>query len=271
MNADTIPRWSTESGAAGSGFGIFERRTPYRLSLFITFYFYLKHSGKKAEAGTAFRRTVVLEPYPFYRHSKIEPPAPVSGGGRWRARYHDVMELCRRDRGLTVHDPDAPIHDETDPEMPDRCSGPHIVSAPPPEARVGAEYVYHARAYDSGADGFTWYFEKSLPGMRIDRHSGAMTWTPAKGGYVEVIVCARSVFGAVSRQSWTLCVRKTPAVRAPAINRRFRDAVRRLALREARRPPPRFCWREGWSPAGVDRRATSPPRVRLRGASPLRR
>lgn len=153
-----------------------------------------------------------MEATAFRRPKQLEPAAPVAGGIRWHHHYHDILEHSRR-CGLIFNNPDQPCDREPD-EPPRGTDGAPIVSStPPPEARVGAEYIYRARAYDGFTDGFTWYFEKSPEGMRVDRHTGRVTWVPAEGGYVEAVLCARSVYGGESRQRWTICVRRLRRVR----------------------------------------------------------
>lgn len=202
-----------------------------------------------------------------YRRPQLDPLAPVMGGGRWRTLSHQLLDLCRLDKGLTVSDPDAPIPTDPDAYENEAAAAPHIGSTPPTEARVGEECVYQARAFDSDTDGFTWYFEKSVPGMQVDRHTGEMRWTPTEGGSVEVVLCARSVFGAVARQAWTICVRK-PAARKSTINRRFSEAARRKNLRKIQ--PIRFLWHAGRRQGIVFHRALAPPAARPRAAMPLR-
>ncbi len=167
------------------------------------------------------------------RDWELEPLAPVMGGGRWRRPRHDIVDLCRRYGGVVLNPPSR--SSRTAHSEPGEVLDPLFVSTPPSEARVGGAYVYRARAHAAGIDGFTWYFEKRPPGMVVDRHTGAVVWTPAEGGYFEVVLCAASLYGAASRQSWTICVRKAVAVRRVAPNPRFAAASlrKRRGLRGA--------------------------------------
>lgn len=201
------------------------------------------------------------------RRNKLDLPAPVAGGIRWRRRYRDIIDLCRG-RGFAIHDPDEPSSGEPAPPEPGLLLAPRIVSIPPPEARVGREYVYRARACDGIADGFTWYFEKNAPGMTVDRHSGKVTWIPSEGGNVEVVICAASVYGASSRQSWTLCVRKAALSRPFKANMRFQNALRRKAARAGRPFLP--VWRRPRRLYGMECQAADPPVNRRPAAVALR-
>ena len=191
---------------------------------------------------------------------RLEPPAPVSGGMRWRDRNLDIINSLRRVRGVRPIDPDAPVGGAV--YVPESGTlAPNILSVPPPEAGSGEEYVYHARAYDGIADGFTWYFEECPPGMTVDRHSGEVRWTPSEGGHARVVLCARSVYGAFSRQCWTLCVRKAATIRPSTTNLRFRSALRWKATRTTapRLPLP---WKNPVNPVAAARRSTAPPTAR---------
>ena len=194
--------------------------------------------------------------------SELEPPAPVMGGARWRRRFHDIADMCRS-AGRFVFGAPPPAEPE-----PGAVLNPQIVSLPPPEARVGREYVYHARAQAANIDGFTWYFEESAPGMAVDRHTGRVTWLPSDGGYVEVVLCARSVYGASSRQGWTLCVRKAAPLRKCAPNPRYAAAALRKRLRRTRRL--RFFWLGTRRRIGLPGRAAAPPGAPQPVAVPLR-
>lgn len=197
---------------------------------------------------------------------ELEPSGPVAGGIRWRSRYHDLLDLQRREMGVEKIDDPAGEKAPDRPE-PAMAGAPHIGSTPTTEARVGGEYVYHARAFDGDTDGFTWYFEKSAPGMAVDRHTGMVTWTPSEGGFVEVVLCVRSLYGKTARQGWTICVRKAAAVHAPVLNKRFCQALRRNAARRAH--PIRIVWREGRRREDANRQA-APPGAPRRVATPLR-
>ena len=133
------------------------------------------------------------------------------------------------------------------------------------------EYVYQARAFDGIADGFTWSLAEGPPGMAIDRHSGKLAWTPAEGGYVDVVLSVRSVYGATASQRWTVCVRKAVAARPFTPNPRIRAALCRKHAR-TRPLPTRFhsVWRAPVKPPDVHRRPTGPPASRRRAAIPLR-
>lgn len=197
--------------------------------------------------------------------------APVAGGMRWRTDRDSYIEGCRRRAGLPPHPPASrPGGEASAPEFGTAC-GPEIVSLPPVEARMGGEYVYRAHAYDGIGDGFTWYFEESPPGMRVDRHGGESFWTPSEGGRVRVVLCARSVYGAVSRQEWTIRVRKAVSVRRSAACPRFVAALRKRAAslrgRAFRIARP---GRADEAPRGPAPRAASPPGTRFRAATPLR-
>ena len=212
----------------------------------------------------------------YFQHSQIEPPAPVVGGLRWRSRSHDIIALCRG-RGFVIADPDAPPEAEEQPSPePGAALAPRLVSTPPPEARAGVEDIYQARAFDGIADGFTWSVAEGPPGMTIDRHSGKLSWTPMEGGYVDVSLCARSVYGAMTNQRWTVCVRKAVAARPFAPNPRIQAALRRKQARKNRiRPLPtrsHSVWRTPVKQPGTPLRPTGagPPSTRLRAALPLR-
>lgn len=218
-----------------------------------------------------------MDPNCFHRHSRIEALGPAEGGLRWRTRQDDLFDLCRLDKGLVAYDPDDPYKPaapEPDTHTPGpQAAGPWIASLPPPEGRAGEEYVYQARACDAATTGFTWYFEKSPAGMTVDRHSGMVTWTPEDGGYVEVVLCARSLYGAVARQSWTVCVRRAAVVRRPSPNPRFAACLRKRAAPGRPKPyhsPLRPVWRKGTRTPDPCRRTTGPPADRHRRAMPLR-
>lgn len=192
--------------------------------------------------------------------SRPEPPAPVTGGMRWRDRNIDIINSLRRVRGRRPIDPDAPAGGGDYAVEPGRIA-PTIVSNPGSEARIGEEYIYQARACDGIADGFTWYFEECPPGMTVDRHSGEVRWTPSEGGRAEVALCARSVYGAFSRQRWTLCVRKAVRLRPSTANPRFRGALRWKAAKAAT-PRLLLLWRGCKRPTGAARNSTAPPPAR---------
>lgn len=208
-----------------------------------------------------------MEPNPSHSSGTLEPPAPVAGGIRWRRRYHDIFDSCRHDRGLILCDPEKP---EKEPSIPEQGmdGAPLIPSIPPPEARAGAEYIYPARAFDGITNGFTWYFEKSPAGMRVDRHTGKVSWTPSEGGYVDVILAARSLYGAASRQCWTICVRRAAVVHNPVVNARYRAALQKKAARAIR--PLLTPWTKAKRQNLTSRRATAPPGARPPAAIPLR-
>lgn len=207
-----------------------------------------------------------MDPTTIHNRRLMIPQSPVSGGMRWRRPHHAYAGRCR---GLAFHDPELPERDDAPQPEPGAITAPRIVSAPPAEARVGEEYVYHARAYDANVAGFTWYFETSPAGMAIDRHTGRLTWTPSEGGYREVAVCARSVYGAESKQAWTVRVRKAAHVRAVTPNPRFREALRRKFRRAPRRSG-HVRRAANRKPVHISTRATAPPAGRPRAVMPLR-
>ncbi len=198
--------------------------------------------------------------------AKQDPPAPVVGGCRWRRPFHDIADMCRQAGGFVLGEPARPRPPAA--PVPEAVIAPLITSTPPPEARVGEQYVYHARAHAADMTGFTWYFEKSVPGMTVDRHTGKVAWTPSAGGWTEVALCARSVYGAMSRQDWTICVRKAAAIGKAAPNPRYAAAVLRKRLLGAR--PIGRVWRAERRRSGFSGRATGPPGGRPRVALPLR-
>ena len=199
------------------------------------------------------------------RPETLEPAAPVNGGMRWRTALDDYHERCRR-AGSMPRRAAAPVDGDRRPvPEPGTADGPVISSVAPEEARAGEEYVYAPRAYDGICDGFTWYFEESPSGMRVDRHSGRIAWTPAEGGRFRVTLCARSLYGAVSRQSWTLCVRKPAHVRVAVENRRFSRAVSEKNLRSGQ--PRRPLWRVSHRHRRIPR-AASPPGTPPRASPP---
>ncbi len=110
-------------------------------------------------------------------------------------------------------------------------SGPVISTTPPDSARVGEEYVYQPRAFDAVVSGFTWSLEADVPGVTIDRHDGTVRWTPDEGGYATINLVASSVYGAHSRQSWTVCVHKAVSIKPSVENSRYRLALDRKRLR----------------------------------------
>ena len=206
----------------------------------------------------------------FVQYSQIEPSAPVAGGLRWRRRSHDVFDCCRG-KGFVIGDPDAPLETEPPQPEPGAVLAPQIVSAPPPEARAGEEYVYQARAFDGIADGFTWSVLTGPSEIVVDRHSGKLSWTPAAGGYVDIVLSARSLYGASAEQRWTVRVHKAAPVHRFAPNPRIREALRRKKIRVGPLPT-RFhsVWRAPRKSPGAPCRPTGPPSLRLRAALPLR-
>ncbi len=104
--------------------------------------------------------------------------------------------------------------------------------------------------------------------MTVDRHTGKVAWTPREGGWVEVVLSARSVYGAVSRQAWTICVRKAAGVRKAMPNPRYAAALRKK-FSGARRV--RFSWLLSGRWTGFQCRTTAPPGDRPRVALPLRK
>jgi hypothetical protein len=212
----------------------------------------------------------VNEHVEFTKPRPLEPGlhAPVNGGMRWRTRYHDAVEWCRENGGI-AHDPDKPYTREPPDPEPEPAPGPYFVTSPPEEGRAGEIYVYKARALDSAVDGFTWSFEKSPPGMVVDRYTGEVTWTPSGGGRVEVVLRARTVHGKEARQGWTICIRKAVVVRRAVPVARFREALRRKALRTSA-PPLRCLWREPKRRALPSHRPAAPPAERSPPAILLR-
>ena len=160
----------------------------------------------------------------------MEASAPVSGGMRWRSNYQDRLERYGRRPRYIIDTPVESPEREFREREPGAILAPGIAGTPPVEARAGELYVHQPRASDGIVDAFTWYFEKSPSGMTVDRHTGKVAWTPSEGGYAEVVLCARSLYGAVGRQSWSICVRKAAAVRVFKANARFLKALRRKAL-----------------------------------------
>ena len=163
----------------------------------------------------------------------MEASAPVSGGMRWRSDYHDRLERYGRPPRYIFDNPVEMLEEECREREPGAILAPRIAGAPPTKAMAGDMYVYQARASDGVVDGFTWYLEECPPGMVVDRHTGKVSWTPFEGGYAEVVLCARSLYGAVGRQSWTVSVRKAAAVRIFVANARFLAALRRKAIANA--------------------------------------
>lgn len=167
--------------------------------------------------------------------------APVAGGLRWRTRDHDYADMLRRNRGLSPRRPgdDTPSREgATPPPGPDTSTGPAIATTPPGEGRAGACYSYHPHAYDGVCDGFTWHLREAPPGMRVDRYTGAVSWTPGEGGRFRVTLCARSLYGTASRQCWEICVRKAAPARRTVANIRYREALRRRSGQDAAGGPP---------------------------------
>lgn len=200
------------------------------------------------------------------------PPAPVTGGMRWRDPLQDLYDYVRvleRRSGKTPRIEPSPSEPEEPAEPVGPC-GPHISTTPPEEAQVGAEYVYQPKALDGIANGFTWFLEEAPPGMSVDRHTGRVAWTPADGGHTEVVLGVRSQYGKFTRQRWHICVRKPPAVRRSVPNHRFRAALRRRG--RAPLPAPRFSWRAASKQRPPPRftPSTAPPETRRGAALPLR-
>jgi hypothetical protein len=194
------------------------------------------------------------------------------GGMRWRTRAHDYADESRRRRnaywqGYGVP-PKAEIVRLSGAEAP-AIIGPRIVSNLPEEGRAGEECVYSARALDDAVNGFTWYLEKAAPGMVVDRYTGVVSWTPADGGRFEVVLCAATVHGRVARQVWTILVRKARAVRRAVPVARFREALRRKALRIPISPF-RCLWRAAKRHAVTGHRPAAPPGRLSPPAMPLR-
>ncbi|MCC8190593.1 MAG: Ig domain-containing protein [Planctomycetes bacterium] len=221
--------------------------------------------------------------------SAPEPSSAVQGGIRWwgggkhhqwtrldfELRRWDPVMLRRSEAHRIWLDPDyvpQPVVEEPAPEnIPP--AGPDIVTDPPAEARVGQAFVYAPRAVDPDIVGFTWFLEAGPEGMTIDRDTGALLWTPEDGGQVEVVICARSLYGRTGRQAFILRVRKPGRRTVPRANHRYQDALCRQARRRERRhfPPvyPTVRWSADWRPERFIRGA-SPPGGRRPAALPLR-
>lgn len=233
-----------------------------------------------------------------------DPPAPVTGGMRWRrqsygheAFWADWIRTRRetaertgapfrepatfippRDEFAELRRPrKTPDKEQEEREEREETEEPpayalYIISAaPPPEGRVGEEYTYDARAYDGNTNGFTWRLTACPPGMTVNRHTGRVRWTPDNGGWFEITLCARSLYGKEARQSWTVCIRKAAVIRTPKPAPRFLAALRRRRLTP--RAPIPAPWRDCRRQIAADRRATSPPgeRTPRHTAMPLRR
>lgn len=203
-------------------------------------------------------------------HTMTEPVAPVVGGLHWRTPYFGVIDLFRKPRNASVcGSDDAPEKKAPSLSEPEATTAPHILSVPLRETSAREEYVYQPRAYDSNCTGFTWYLQKGPPHMRVDRSSGKLTWTPSKGGYVEIILCVRNVYGGTARQSWRLCIRKAPVIHIPVINTRFTEALKRKSAHTPL-PAPIFWRKEGRRTGPRSLPATAPPVERFRADIPLR-
>lgn len=108
--------------------------------------------------------------------------------------------------------------------------------------------------------------------MAVDRYTGKITWTPEDSGSAEVVLGARTVHGRVSRQSWTIRVRKAVAARTPRPNPRFASALRRKARarRVACAPVFRLLWRAPPRRAERASRIAASPGLPPGAALPLR-
>ena len=203
--------------------------------------------------------------------ARTEPVAPVVGGLHWLTPYYGVIDLFWNSSKSPAHGSgDALEKLALSPSEPEAATAPHILSTPLLETMAREKYIYQPRAYDSNCTGFIWYLEKGPPHMRVDRHSGKLTWTPSKGGYAEITLCARSVYGGTARQSWRLCIRKAPVIHTPVINTRFTEALERKSAHV--RLPVRVFWRKEGRRAGArSLPATAPPVERFRADIPLRR
>ena len=190
-----------------------------------------------------------------FRNTQFEPPGPVMGGMRWGDGRPRLVDFCQR-TGVVYRKYKA---EEILP-APVVHVGPSIVSVPSEEARAGVEYVYQARAIDSGVNGFTWSFvTPPPPGMEIDRYGGKMTWTPAESCRVQVEIRAYTHHGRQARQAWTINVGKAVAVRTVVPHPRFVEALRRKRLRVADRSRP------GAAVAAWRPRTASPSRISVSG------
>lgn len=206
----------------------------------------------------------------FPCYSTIETHAPVNGGMRWRTRDHDALWCIRRNGGAGVRDFDEPAEKSPFTDVPEIRAAPVLTAQPPEEARVGTEYVFQARAHADYVDGFTWYLEEAAPGMSVDRHTGLVTWLPPEGGHIRVVLCARSLYGAEARQSWTILVRKPAPSRTAVANPRFRLALSRKAAKNAGQLWFFLIWRRKMRWLVVRVAATAPPPPPSSVAMPLR-
>ena len=213
-----------------------------------------------------------------FRNTQFEPPGPVMGGMRWGDGRPRLVDFCQR-TGVVYRKFKA---EEILP-APVVHVGPTIVSVPSERARAGVEYVYQARAIDSGVNGFTWSFVTSPPpGMEIDRYDGKITWTPAESCRVQVEIRAYTHHGRQARQVWTINVGKAAVVRTVVPHPRFVEALRRKRLRAAGRRPLIPAWTNKRAERSTPTKgtphseaptcaapATNPPRLRhAAGAGP---
>ena len=196
------------------------------------------------------------------RRSQFETPAPVNGGMRWRAVYGGLADYNRRAPAPQEEAGDhARSGEESSAPAPVPARGPYFTFTPPAEARVGEEYVVQAKAFDPCIVGFNWFFRKDCcpPGMTVDRYGGEIRWTPSEGGYFEVTLGCSTVHGNVAYLTWTICVRKAPAVRTSVPHPRFQSALRRKTA--LFRVPRRFCrvWRQPRPDLNPASRPAAPP------------
>lgn len=199
------------------------------------------------------------------RQTPIEPLAPVNGGIRWRRPFSGLVDyVIDPDDDMASRDgsPETEKTAAAEPDpvpVPPPAPGPQMVFTPPPEARVGEEYIVRAKAFDPCISGFTWFFKNGHcpPGMTLDRYTGEIRWTPTEGGRFEVTLGCSTVHGRSVTLTWTICVRKAAVVRVAIAHPRFHNAMRRKATRALRRVF--IFWRLARRPAESASRAAAPP------------
>ncbi len=162
----------------------------------------------------------------------LHSPGPVVGGIRWRG-WKPAFTGNRR--AAATHAGRKPEAEENLPALP-AYAGPDIITTPPVQTRAGEEYVYQATARDASVDGFSWSLQSSPPGMTVDRYSGRVTWTPSTKCRVRIELCARTVHGHETVQSWTLSVAKPVVVHTVVPHPRFVAALEHKRLRDGSSP-----------------------------------
>jgi len=132
------------------------------------------------------------------------PTADEVGSQAVTVRVTDGLAQSTQSFSVAVHGVDVP---------------PLITSEPPTQGAVGSPYSYPVVVQYSGAGALTYALTTAPAGMKIDRYSGLMQWTPTTDqlGPEAVALSVTDPLGGVATQTFTVVVAATPLVLPPTI------------------------------------------------------